>query len=65
MGANVASLIDDGSCISFSVGPLFDVLATNKAMLKVFESASEGPIRAVFDGGVYELTIPFDKQEGL
>ncbi len=41
-----------------------DVLATNKNMLKVFESASDGPIRAVLDGGVYELTIPFSKKEG-
>ncbi|MDZ7696470.1 MAG: GNAT family N-acetyltransferase [Deltaproteobacteria bacterium] len=40
-----------------------DVLASNKAMLKVFESASEGPIRAVLDSGVYELTIPFSKKE--
>ncbi|HIJ58497.1 MAG TPA: GNAT family N-acetyltransferase [Deltaproteobacteria bacterium] len=36
-----------------------DVLATNKSMLKVFESAGDGPIQAVMDGGVYELTIPF------
>ena len=36
-----------------------DVLATNKSMLKVFESAGGGPIQAVMDGGVYELTIPF------
>ncbi len=34
-----------------------DVLATNKAMMKVFEK-SKFPIRAVMDGGVYELTIP-------
>ncbi len=36
-----------------------DVLATNKSMLKVFESAADGPIRAVMEGGVYQLTIPF------
>ncbi|MFP3910707.1 MAG: GNAT family N-acetyltransferase [Desulfobacteraceae bacterium] len=41
-----------------------DVLATNKSMLKVFESASDGPIRAVLDAGVYELTIPFSEKEG-
>ena len=35
-----------------------DVLATNKPMLKVFEKAPF-PIRAVLDGGAYELTIPF------
>jgi acyl-CoA hydrolase/RimJ/RimL family protein N-acetyltransferase len=38
-----------------------DVLATNKAMLKVFEK-SPFPIRAVLDGGVYELTIPFSEK---
>jgi len=38
-----------------------DVLATNKSMLKVFESAADGPIRAVMEGGVYQLTIPFLK----
>jgi len=27
LGANVASLVQDGSCISFSIGPLFDALA--------------------------------------
>lgn len=41
-----------------------DVLASNKSMLKVFESAAEGPIKAVLDGGIYELTIPFEKTEG-
>ena len=35
-----------------------DVLATNKPMLKVFESATKGPIQAVMEGGVYQLTIP-------
>jgi len=39
-----------------------DVLATNKSMLKVFESAGDGPIQAVMDGGVYELTIPFSEK---
>jgi len=36
-----------------------DVLATNTSMLKVFESVAEGPIQAVMEGGVYQLTIPF------
>jgi RimJ/RimL family protein N-acetyltransferase len=35
-----------------------DVLADNKAMLRVFEKALF-PIRAVLDSGVYNLTIPF------
>ena len=35
-----------------------DVLADNKSMLKVYEKAPF-PIKAVFSGGVYELTIPF------
>jgi acyl-CoA hydrolase/GNAT superfamily N-acetyltransferase len=35
-----------------------DVLADNKAMLKVFEQA-HSPIRAVLEFGVYNLTIPF------
>ncbi len=39
-----------------------DVLATNKGMLKVFESASDAPIKAVMDGGIYELSIPFDTE---
>ncbi|MCJ7683705.1 MAG: GNAT family N-acetyltransferase [Desulfobacteraceae bacterium] len=39
-----------------------DVLATNKSMLKVFESAGDGPIQAVMDSGVYELTIPFSEK---
>ncbi|MFH1629855.1 MAG: hypothetical protein ABIE47_14195 [Pseudomonadota bacterium] len=34
-------------------------MATNKAMLKVFESAAGEPIQAVMDSGIYELTIPF------
>ncbi len=36
-----------------------DVLATNKAMIKVFER-SPFPIEARVEAGVYELTIPFD-----
>ncbi|MCF8143738.1 MAG: GNAT family N-acetyltransferase [Deltaproteobacteria bacterium] len=40
-----------------------DVLATNTSMLKVFESAAEGPIQAVMEGGVYQLTIPFLEKE--
>ena len=36
-----------------------DVLADNKAMLKVFEKASF-PIHAVLDSGIYTLTIPFE-----
>lgn len=39
-----------------------DVLATNKAMLKVFEK-SPYPIKAVLDSGIYELTIPFSESE--
>lgn len=35
-----------------------DVLADNKAMLKVFEKAPF-PIRAVMEFGIYNLTIPF------
>jgi len=35
-----------------------DVLATNKAMLKVYEKAPF-PVQAVLSNGVYELTIPF------
>ena len=40
-----------------------DVLATNKGMLKVFESASDAPIQAVMDSGIYELSIPLDTDE--
>lgn len=40
-----------------------DVLATNKGMLKVFESASDTPIRAVMDSGIYELNMPLDTDE--
>jgi len=38
-----------------------DVLATNKAMLKVFEKAPF-PIKAEMKSGVYALTIPFQEQ---
>ena len=31
-------------------------------MLKVFESASDAPIQAVMDSGIYELSIPFDTE---
>ena len=39
-----------------------DVLAANKAMLKVFEKAPF-PIRAVMEYGIYNLTIPFSEGE--
>jgi GNAT superfamily N-acetyltransferase len=39
-----------------------DVLATNKSMLKVFESAADRPIRAVLEDGVYQLSIPFSEK---
>lgn len=39
-----------------------DVLASNRAMLKVFER-SPYPIKAKLDCGVYELSIPFYKDE--
>jgi len=42
-----------------------DVLATNKGMLKVFESASDTPIQAVMDSGIYELSIPLDADEKI
>jgi hypothetical protein len=35
-----------------------DVLADNKAMLKVYEKATF-PVQAVLSGGIYKLTIPF------
>ena len=41
-----------------------DVLATNTSMLKVFESVAGGPIRAVMESGVYQLTIPFGEAGG-
>ena len=37
-----------------------DVLATNKAMMKVFEKAPY-PLKAVLNAGVYELSIPFSE----
>jgi len=42
-----------------------DVLADNKAMMKVLEK-SPYPLKAVLSGGAYELVIPFtdEKQEG-
>ncbi len=36
-----------------------DVLASNKAMIKVFEKGGL-PFKAKLDQGVYELTVPFD-----
>jgi len=39
-----------------------DVLASNKAMLKVFEKA-QYPIKATLDSGVYELIISFYKDD--
>lgn len=43
-----------------------DVLGTNTSMLKVFESFADGPIQAVMEGGIYQLTMPFSlhKDEG-
>jgi len=35
-----------------------DVLASNKAMLKVYEK-SPFPVQTVLTSGIYELTIPF------
>jgi GNAT superfamily N-acetyltransferase len=35
-----------------------DVVADNKAMIKVYEKA-KFPIKAVFSGGIYKLSIPF------
>lgn len=40
-----------------------DVLATNASMLKVF-TKSPFPVKAVLDGGIYELTIPFKEEKG-
>ena len=39
-----------------------DVIADNKAMLKVFEKAPF-PIRAVMEYGIYNLSIPFEDPE--
>jgi acyl-CoA hydrolase/RimJ/RimL family protein N-acetyltransferase len=41
-----------------------DVIADNKAMLKVFEKAPF-PIRAVMESGIYNLTIPFSDPREL
>ncbi|MCX7635530.1 MAG: hypothetical protein N2Z74_07285, partial [Syntrophales bacterium] len=35
-----------------------DVLAVNKAMLRIFEK-SPYPVKAVLSGGAYELTVTF------
>ncbi len=40
-----------------------DVLATNRAMLKVFEK-SPFPLQATLEGGVYAVTIPFTPKKG-
>ena len=40
-----------------------DVIADNKAMLKVFEKAPF-PIRAVMEFGIYNLNIPFALNPG-
>lgn len=40
-----------------------DVLASNRAMLKVFEKAGQ-PVRACLDAGSYELTMLFDAKSG-
>jgi len=39
-----------------------DVLADNKAMMKVFEKSAL-PLQAVLSGGAYELVIPFVEEE--
>jgi len=39
-----------------------DVLTDNKSMMKVFEK-NQYPLRAVVDGGICELTIPFSSEE--
>ena len=39
-----------------------DVLADNKAMLKVYER-SPYPVKSILEGGVYELTIPFKDEK--
>jgi acyl-CoA hydrolase/ribosomal protein S18 acetylase RimI-like enzyme len=41
-----------------------DILAENKAMLKVFEKASF-PVKAVLSHGAYELTMPFADKNDL
>lgn len=40
-----------------------DVLTENKPMLKVFEN-SRYPMHAIVKSGVYEVTIPFTREEG-
>jgi acyl-CoA hydrolase/GNAT superfamily N-acetyltransferase len=40
-----------------------DVLTSNRSMLKVFEKG-EFPVQAKLEGGVYALTIPFDRSQG-
>lgn len=40
-----------------------DVLASNKAMMKIFEK-SPYPIKATLESGAYELTIPFKEDKG-
>ena len=42
-------------------GLVADVLASNKGMMKVFERG-ELPVEAHLEGGVYELSIPFDAE---
>ena len=44
-------------------GMTADVLATNRAMLKVFEKGGY-PVRSRFEDGAYALTIPFDTDAG-
>ncbi|MDQ5988103.1 MAG: butyrate:acetyl-CoA coenzyme A-transferase [Syntrophus sp. SKADARSKE-3] len=41
-----------------------DIVADNKAMLKVYEKA-KFPIEAVFSGGTYKLSIPFSLPPGF
>ena len=48
------------ACQRGARGMTADVLATNQAMLKVFEKGNY-PIRSRFEDGAYALTISFDK----
>jgi ribosomal protein S18 acetylase RimI-like enzyme len=48
------------ACQRGARGMTADVLATNQAMIKVFERG-DYPIRTRFDNGAYALTIAFDK----
>ena len=41
-----------------------DVLASNKAMMKVLEKGGL-PFKAILDSGAYELRISFDGQDDL